>query len=152
MKRAVFCKSAQLYGVVLVGTVGAFDASCVGSGAEPCTSAAFTIEVPKHRAADVASVTQSGLGCDGNLAPYCEASGLPCFTYGTRSTGAGQRGACTVTVTFKSGAPPFVATTTFAMQQGCTTGGMPTPDTAYVPATIPTFDASDAKTADPGDR
>lgn len=138
------CAFARLPGWVCLLLLG--DAtvaeSCVS--VPGCTGSAFLIEVPLQRTADVASVTQSGPGCPSSETPYCADSQSPCGIYGTRAASLQtlQQGLCTVTVRFRSGAPPFVATTTFAPQPGCTVGGLPTPNTAYVPATVPAFDAA----------
>jgi hypothetical protein len=123
--------------VLLVSSV--FEVSCT-NGPEGCRFLPFNIDVPTQRASDVASLTQSGPGC-GNGTPYCEDGKSPCLSFGT-SIGPGStfRGACTVTVTFKRGAPPFVATATFGPESDCPTGGVPTPMRVVVPATVPAFD------------
>lgn len=124
---------------LLLAVSWAVSTSCT-NGPEGCDSKIFEIEVPAQRAGDVAYLTQSGPGC-GDGTPYCADGKSPCLVYATRHVGGWTfLGDCRVTVTFKSGAPPFVATATFAPEPGCTRGSVSTPKFANVPSALPVFD------------
>jgi hypothetical protein len=106
--------------------------SCVGvPGEEPCASTDFLLGVPASRANDVATVNQKGPGCDG-FTPQCE-DPPACTFYGIRPSSENARGACSVTVTFKSGAATFQTTTNFESEGGSSCGTVANPYKAVVP-------------------
>lgn len=76
-------------------------------------------------------MTQAGPGCDGHQ-PECK-DPPTCTMYGVPPNGDQARGACTVTVTFKSGGAPFQTSTNFAGENGSSCGTVANPDQAFVP-------------------
>jgi len=111
----------------------------VGCSNEDCNHSCpindFTVDVPKDRVSDVAAVTPTG---------PCEpepVSGSPPGVYFFTVTGVGV---CHLTVTFRSGAPDFVADVKSAPNSGPCCVGQPIAETNEVD--IPENGSADAAT------